>query len=118
MNQGQKIITVLVSIATITTIAVIFLLTISTRIYKKAQKIAEQNQCSLEIDYPSIGLGFPSEEYKCPQNLLLENELNSYIKQGDSWGWFGISIMVLAAYLIPIGILVSIFIYCIYQLVK
>lgn len=77
MNRGEILVVILVIIA----IIIIAPPIISTQIYNKAEKIAKENKCILEVDYPSIGISFPSEEYKCEQNIQLEQQLNLYLEK-------------------------------------
>ena len=67
MNRGQIVVITLVFMA----IIIIAPPIISGQIWNKAEKIAKENQCILEVNLPNIGLGFPSQEYKCEQNPQL-----------------------------------------------
>lgn len=119
MNRGQIIVVILFVMAIIILAPPI----ISDRIYNKAKEIAEENQCILEVDLPSIG-GFPTgeyEEYKCEQNYQLEQQLNTYLEQSNSWGTITVILIagffLLILYGLPI-LIISILIFLLYKLVK
>lgn len=116
MNRGQIIVVILFVMAIIILAPPI----ISTQIYNKAKEIAEENQCILEVDYPNIG-GFPTEEYKCEQNYQLEQQLNTYLEQSNSWGTITVILIAVLFRLILYGLpilIISILIFLLYKLVK
>lgn len=84
------IFSILIISATILTVSII----ISERTYAYAKRLANQNQCVLEVHNTNIG-GFPTEEYQCDGKPQLEQKLNSYLATSDNWGWFGLFSFVL-----------------------